>query len=76
MPNVGKTLGEGLANNLNYEWVDIDNEILSIKYNSYIISIPEYIRTNGWDRFRELEYKVLKMFLVVKVILLFQQGLY
>ena len=63
MPNVGKTtLGEGLANNLNYEWIDIDNEILSIinNDNSYIISIPEYIRTNGWDRFRELEYKVLK----------------
>lgn len=48
------SLGKMLADNLNYEFVDVDSII-----ESYGKSLPELIRNNGKDAFLEAEEKAL-----------------
>lgn len=58
MPCSGKsTLGRHVANELNYSFIDTDDEI-SREIDGG--SIREYITKNGWEMFRSLELKVFK----------------
>ena len=60
MPGVGKTtFGKELAKDIEFEWVDLDHEILK-RIDS---SIHEYIEIYGWNKFREIEYDVLKKYI-------------
>jgi pentafunctional AROM polypeptide len=56
MPNVGKTTyGKNLSKKIGYKWFDTDKEILKI----IDTTIANYIKLNGWDIFRRLEYSIL-----------------
>jgi pentafunctional AROM polypeptide len=58
MPCSGKsTLGRRIAKELNYLFVDLDDEITSEIHGS---SIKEYINQNGWQMFRSLEVRVFQ----------------
>lgn len=56
MPGIGKsTYGRYIADELDMEWIDTDDEILKV----IDCSILDFINKFGWDEFRKLEYRVL-----------------
>eukprot|EP00835_Amoeboradix_gromovi_P005509 NODE_524_length_7257_cov_0.465912.p1 type:complete len:1485 gc:universal NODE_524_length_7257_cov_0.465912:865-5319(+) len=57
MRGVGKsTLGKMHANRMSMKFVDVDVEIS----NAAGTNISEYVELNGWEKFRELENRVLR----------------